>query len=196
MSATLRLAASSDAEAVLAIYAPVVRDSIISFELEPPTAAEMAERIRATLVQLPWLLLEEEQRLLGYAYASPHRSRLAYQWAVDVSVYVAEPMQGRGYGRRLYGALLAILRAQGYFSALAGIALPNAASVGLHEAMGFERIGVFRNIGYKLGAWRDVGWWGLTLQPHSHAPRPPRALPDLHASGELAPLLADSATQY
>lgn len=192
MSATLRLATPSDAEGVLAIYAPVVRDSIISFEVEPPTPDEMAGRIRATLLQLPWLLLESEQQLLGYAYATPHRSRLAYQWAVDVSVYVAPPMQGRGYGRRLYAALLTVLRAQGYFSALAGIALPNEASVGLHEAMGFERIGVFRNIGYKRGAWRDVGWWGLALQPPTDAPPPPRALPNLQASGELERLLAGS----
>ncbi len=189
MSLALRLAAPRDAEAVLAIYAPLVRDTIISFEVEPPSRDEMARRIRTTLDTFPWLVLQGEGKVVAYAYASPHASRVAYQWSVDVTVYVAPSMQRQGCGQRLYRALFRILRAQGYRSALAGITLPNDASVGLHESLGFERVGVYHNIGYKLGAWRDVGWWGMPLQPYDPAPPAPRPLPVLVASGELERLL-------
>ena len=157
---TLRLATPDDAEAVAAIYAPVVRDTTVSFELEPPSAAEMRARIAATPATLPWLVsLDAAGAVDGYAYAGRHRERAAYQWSVDVTVYVRADARGQGVGRRLYAALFAELVGRGYVQAFAGIALPNAASVGLHEAMGFEAIGVYRSVGFKHGAWRDVGWW-------------------------------------
>jgi L-amino acid N-acyltransferase YncA len=160
----IRLAEEGDAPQIAAIYAPVVRDTIISFEAEPPSAEEIARRVRDTLVRWPWLVCERDGEVLGYAYAGAHRSRAAYQWSVDVSVYVREDARQRGVGRALYTSLIAALDLQGFYNAYAGIALPNNASVGLHEAMGFRLVGVYRGVGYKLGAWRDVGWWGLTLR--------------------------------
>ena len=174
----IRLANPSDAEGILAIYAPIVLDTVISFELEPPTLQQMRERIAATLPTLPWLIAESDHGIQGYAYASRHRERAAYQWSVDVSVYVAEGVRGKGLGRALYAPLLGILKDLGYYSALAGIVLPNAASVGLHEAMGFQPVGIYRRIGFKLGAWRDVGWWQCQLQDYADNPTPPRHLAD------------------
>lgn len=187
----LRLASPADAPALLDIYAPLVRETAISFETEPPSAAAFAERIAGTLERWPWLVCEDEHGPLGYAYAGPHRSRAAYQWSTEVSVYVAERARRRGVGRRLYRATLGVLRAQGFCNAYAGIALPNAASVALHEALGFAPVGVYRRVGYKRGAWRDVGWWALDLRPARAAPpEPPRPLPALLESGELEALLA------
>ena len=189
MTEIIRIASDADARDILAIYAPIVRDTTISFELEPPTIEGMRQRILDTLALLPWLVLEADRRVVAYAYASPHRSRLAYQWSIDVSVYVAPQAHRRGFGRRLYKALLGIVRAQGYYTAFAGIALPNEASVRLHEAMGFEFIGVYRNVGYKLGGWRDVGWWGLALREYDESPKQPRRVGELEESAELEQLL-------
>ena len=174
IDASIRPATPDDAAAVASIYAPVVRDSAISFELEPPTVDEMRARIEATGNHLPWLVCVDSCGVVdGYAYAGRHRDRPAYQWSVDVTVYVRADARGRGVGRRLYTRLFAELVERGYFQAFAGIALPNAASVGLHESMGFESIGVYRRVGFKLGAWRDVGWWQRTLQEPAALPRPP-----------------------
>lgn len=164
----IRTATPDDAAAVAAIYAPVVEHTTISFEAEPPDAAEMRARIEKTLVSLPWLVAEDAAgRVCGYVYvyASKHRERAAYQWSVDTTVYVREDMRGQGVGRALYGRLLPLLAELGYCQAFAGVALPNAGSVGLHEAIGFQPIGVYRNVGYKHGAWRDVGWWQKALRP-------------------------------
>lgn len=165
MAPKIRMAEERDAERILEIYAPVVLHSTVSFELEPPTPATMRQRIAETLEFWPWLAAEDGDGLLGYAYASSHRTRAAYQWSVDVSVYVHERARRCGVARALYGTMFEILRQQGFYSAYAGIALPNLASVRLHESMGFQPIGVYRSVGYKLGAWRDVGWWHLALRP-------------------------------
>jgi len=172
----LRLAKGDDAERALAIYAPVVRESWISFEDEPPSVAEFRARIEAVLKSNAWLVAEEGDELLGYAYADRIRSRPAYQWSAETTVYVSRASHRRGVGRALYGALLAALRIQGYASAWAGIALPNPGSVGLHEALGFRPAGVWSAVGYKLGAWRDVGWWRLELQALPAPPPAPRPL--------------------
>ena len=173
---TLRTAASSDAEAISAIYGPIVATTTISFELEPPTVDEMRNRIAATLQHLPWLVsLDDEGSVDGYVYASKHRERAAYQWAVDTTAYVREDRRGKGVARKLYDALFEELVALGYYQAFAGIALPNAASVALHEAVGFASLGVYRNVGFKLGAWHDVGWWQKTLQESAGDPAAPRA---------------------
>ncbi len=184
-TSTIRLASAGDAEGILAIYAPIVRETTISFELEPPTVAEMRRRIETTLAKLPWLVRESGWGIEGYAYASKHRERAAYQWSVDVSVYVAEGMRGKGLGRRLYTALLGMLQDLGYYSALAGIALPNAASIGLHEALGFQPIGVYHNIGHKLGAWHDVGWWQKQLREYGEGPRVPKGMMEYLESREM-----------
>ncbi len=181
----VRCASADDAEGILAIYAPIVRETTISFELEPPTVAEMRRRIETTLAKLPWLVCASGRGTEGYAYASKHRERAAYQWSVDVSVYVVEAMRGKGLGRRLYTSLLGMLQDLGYYSALAGIALPNPASVGLHEAMGFRPIGVYRNIGYKLGAWHDVGWWQKQLREYGEGPEAPRGMGDYAGTAEM-----------
>ena len=162
----IRIANLEDAAAVAAIYAPVVAHTHISFETDAPDAHEMRGRIEKTLAILPWLVAEDAAgAVCGYAYASKHRERAAYQWSVDTTVYVRDDMRGQGVGRALYGRLLPLLAELGYYQAFAGIALPNAGSVGLHEAVGFEALGVYRNVGFKNGEWRDVGWWQKALRP-------------------------------
>lgn len=159
----LRPATPADAAAIQAIYAPIVRETPISFETEPPDVAEIERRITATLPRYPYLVAERGGRFAGYAYASEHRARLAYRTSADVTVYVAADARGGGVGRALYEALLPDLAARGYHLATAGITLPNAASVGLHEAVGFRKVGVFTEVGFKLGAFHDVGWWQRLL---------------------------------
>lgn len=183
----LRLARPDDALQLLAIYAPIVRETAISFETEPPDEAEMRHRIEKTLPMFPWLVEDRGGELAGYAYASWHRERKAYQWSADVSCYVHPDVRGQGVGKRLYRALLAVLSRQGFHAAFAGIALPNDASVALHEAVGFRQIGTYREVGYKAGAWRDTGWFQCLLgdaRPEPAAPQPlvalgPRVLDDL-----------------
>ena len=176
-----RVALPDDANAIAEIYAPYVRDTIISFETEAPDAAEMAARIGRIGVQYPWLVATIDDRVVGYAYACEHRARLAYRWSVDTAVYLDPTAQRRGVGSALYERLFAVLLKQGYVNAFAGISLPNAASVGMHEALGFTPIGVYRQVGYKLGAWHDVGWWQLTLC------KPPADAPEPMAFGQLDP---------
>jgi L-amino acid N-acyltransferase YncA len=171
----IRVATLADAPAITAIYAPVVANNSISFELAPPSESEMRERIAKTLASLPWLVSEDAHgQINGYAYASRHRERPAYQWSVDVTAYVREDSQRTGVGGRLYQALLTELAALGYCQAFAGIALPNAASIALHQSIGFEPIGVYRRVGFKLGAWHDVGWWQKQLRVAAEpvAPKP------------------------
>jgi L-amino acid N-acyltransferase YncA len=152
-----------DAAACAAIYAPYVTATVASFEEQAPGAEEFAARIERSSRTHPWLVLEHGERVVGYAYASPHHERAAYRWAADVAIYVDPAHQRRGAGRRLYSALLDLLRAQGLRSACAGITMPNDASVALHRALGFEHVGTYRAIGWKAGAWRDVSWWQLRL---------------------------------
>ncbi|MGH7445077.1 MAG: GNAT family N-acetyltransferase [Longimicrobiales bacterium] len=145
----IRLAGAADAAQIHAIYAPVVRDTVVSFELEPPGVDVIAARVRATLdAGFPWLVAEGAGRILGYAYASRHRERAAYDWSTDVSVYVHEDARRRGVGRALYTSLFAVLTLQGYHNAYAGATLPNPASVALHEAVGFREIGIYWSVGY------------------------------------------------
>ena len=192
--ALIRLATEHDAEAIQAIYAPIVSQTFISFETEVPTVDEMRRRVVDTLATLPWLVCEDQGRLFGYAYASRHRVRAAYQWSVDVSVYVHEQARRLGIGRALYGSLLKILTLQGFYNAYAGIALPNPASVGLHESLGFEPVGVYHAVGYKLRAWHDVGWWSLSLAPKQIPPMPPIDLRTVRQSKEWDAALAAGAS--
>lgn len=166
-----------DADACAAIYAAFVRDSAVSFEEQPPDGDELARRIERVSRLYPWLVAEDAGAVTGYAYASAHRERAAYRWAVDVAVYVAVDARRRGVGRRLYQALLPLLAQQGLYCACAGITLPNPASVALHEALGFAPVGVYRQIGWKAGAWRDVGWWQRQLRPPGDGAAGPPADP-------------------
>ena len=179
MAAAIRLACADDAAQVQAIYAPVVRDTAISFEVDPPDVSEMGRRIRGTLTRLPWLVCERDGEVLGFAYAARHRERAAYRWSVDVSVYIDRQARRAGVGRGLYVSLLAMLARQQFAAAHAGITLPNPASVGLHQALGFVPVGVYRAVGFKLGAWWDVGWWQRRLGEPAVPPAPPVDLPDL-----------------
>ena len=165
-----------DAAACAQLYAPFVEGTAISFEDEPPGAGELAKRIASTTERHPWLVLEDDDGLVGFAYGSQHRTRAAYRWAVDVTVCVEPAKHRRGAGRSLYEALLELLRRQGYRIACAGVTLPNDASVGLHEALGFEHIGTYRRIGWKAGEWHDVGWWQLPLLPQDGGEQPPEPL--------------------
>jgi L-amino acid N-acyltransferase YncA len=181
----IRLAVPSDGEALAAIYRPVVASTAISFELDPPDGREMAARVEAALAFAPWLVACEGPAVLGYAYASRHRERAAYGWSVDVSVYVREGERRAGAGRALYRSLFALLRLQGFCAAHAGITLPNAASVGLHEALGFRPVGVYRQVGFKLGAWHDVGWWQLELRERRGPPSPTLSIDALRRAPEF-----------
>jgi L-amino acid N-acyltransferase YncA len=189
----IRRAEPADADRVQAIYAPIVSKTAISFETTPPDVPEIGRRIEAQAGRYPWLLLESGPSLLGYAYASSHRTREAYQWCVDVSVYVDPRYHRRGVGRALYAALLDLLRRQGFVNAYAGIALPNPSSVALHESFGFEEVGTYRRVGFKLGRWHDVLWLHLRLL---EAPDPERApLPTEHLWNDrgVAELLGEHA---
>jgi phosphinothricin acetyltransferase len=193
VAVVLRAATPADAPGVLAVYAPLVRDTYVSFEDAPPGEEEMAGRIARTLERFPWLVCEDGGALLGYAYAGPHRARAGYRWSAEVSVYVAPGAHRRGIGRALYTALLALVQAQGYVNAYGGIALPNDASVGLHEALGFRPAARYPAVGYKAGAWRDVGWWHLRLNPLAPAPTPPVPFPALDAGVVAGALRAGAA---
>lgn len=161
-----------DAAACAGIYAPHVEGSPVSFEERAPDAAELAARIERYGESHAWLVAERGGEVVGYAYATGFNERPAYRWSASVSVYVAEEARGQGVGRTLYETLFARLRERGFRMACAGITLPNEASVGLHEALGFERIGINREIGFKEGAWRDVGWFQMQLAPAPDGPPP------------------------
>jgi phosphinothricin acetyltransferase len=169
-----RVALIEDAAAIAAIYAHYVRDTAVSFEVEPPAAAEIAQRMGQVLAGHPWLVAEISGRVVGYAYGCEHRARRAYRWSVDVAVYLSAEVHRQGIGRRLYRALFALLRAQAYVNAYAGIVLPNDASLALHQSMGFEPVGTYRDVGFKAGRWRDVGWWSLLLNEPSMPPKEPQ----------------------
>jgi phosphinothricin acetyltransferase len=185
------LATAADATPIQAIYAPYVRETVVSFELEPPSVADMAHRIRKTPA---WLVCEGAQAMvLGYAYASKHRDRAAYQWSVDVTVYIDPAFHRQGVGRGLYTALFGLLRLQGFYNAYAGITQPNDGSVGLHTAMGFQPVGVYQSVGYKFGQWHDVIWLTLRLQPLRETPAPPRAVAAIYGTDEARAALAEGA---
>jgi L-amino acid N-acyltransferase YncA len=176
MSSLIRLATEKDGSQIASIYAPYVAETAISFESEPPTGEEMQRRIGETLRWLPWLVCERDSKVLGYAYASPYRTREAYQWSASVSVYVDSTAHHFGVGRGLYASLFRILEVQGFYNLFAGITLPNDASVGLHGSCGFQQISLERSVGYKLGVWHDVSIWQLSLRPCISGPKPVTSL--------------------
>jgi L-amino acid N-acyltransferase YncA len=190
----LRLATPADGDDVAAIYAPYVRDTAISFELRPPDGTEMAARIAGTLERTPWVIAEVDGAVRGYAYAGRFRDRPAYDWSVESGIYVDAASRGLGLGRTLMDALVAVLRLQGFRLLIAGVTPPNPASVGLHLALGFRRVGLFEGVGHKFGAWQDVEFFELELapRPDGEVPAPIRPLPALLGSPELARAIAGS----
>ena len=159
----VRQATVNDAKEIQAIYAPFVTDTVISFEETPPSIDEIARRIEAILPEYPYLVATKKNQIIGYAHAGQHRSRSAYRTSVDVTVYVAPAAHRLGVGRLLYAHLLPAAAERGFHAAFAGIALPNEASIGMHEAAGFFPVGIYREVGKKFGAWHDVGWWQRLL---------------------------------
>jgi L-amino acid N-acyltransferase YncA len=175
----IRPATTDDADDIAAIYAPYVVSSAVSFEESAPEPREIAKRIRAAAPLYPWLVAVSDDIVLGYAYAAPFRERTAYRFTVETSVYVAADMQRLGIGRALYHALIRTLTTQGFTQAIAAIALPNENSIDLHEAVGFQRAGVYRGVGWKHGAWRDIGLWQRALAIAEDPPEEPRAFADV-----------------
>jgi L-amino acid N-acyltransferase YncA len=173
-SSGIRDAGNRDAARCAEIYAPYVRDTAVSFEAEPPPDDEMAARIAAAQERHAWLVLEDDGVVVGYAYGGPFMARPAYDWSTAVSVYLEQGRRRTGAGRALYAALFDRLAGRGFRTALAGIALPNEASVGLHRAMGFEPVGTYRRIGWKFGRWHDVEWCQRMLGDDDGAPPPLR----------------------
>ena len=190
---SIRMATPADAAAIAAIYRPYVTDAVTSFEVDPPGVPEMADRIQAVSARAPWLAaLDGDGAVIGYAYASRHHERAAYQWSVDVAVYIQAGHHRRGVGRALYEKLFPLLRLQGFYVAHAGVTLPNAASVGLHESLGFVPVGVYPAVGWKFGAWRDVGWWRLALQDLMPTPAPPLSVAEAETLPAWAAILNQS----
>jgi phosphinothricin acetyltransferase len=181
-SATIRLAGEYDAAQIAEIYRPFCESSVVSFEYTAPSLDEMASRLRVITGQFPWLVLDDGGRVIGYAYASRHSERAAYGWSVNTAVYVRQTHHRRGVGRALYTSLFELLVAQGYYKAYAGITLPNAGSTGLHESFGFTPVGIYKNVGYKNGAWHDVIWYQRALQGERIHPDPPRPMASVLAT--------------
>lgn len=181
--ARLRFALPSDAESVLNIYAPFVRDTAVTFEYEVPSLSSYTERMERIMTAYPFILCEIGGRVAGYAYASRHRERAAYLWAVESSVYIDPAFQGQGLGKRLYGALFEVLRRQGFLLVYAVVTLPNPMSERLHASLGFSEIGVHRCAGYKLGSWHDVKWFEYFLSEPPSSPESPLGFPEIRGSG-------------
>ena len=177
----IRFATPADVPAILAIYAPFVTDTAITFEYEVPSIAEFEARIAKIQQQYPYLVAEVNGRVLGYTYASVHRARTAYQWSVETSVYIHPDGHRQGIGRQLYTRLFDVLRQQGYYNAYAGAISPNPQSELFHRSMGFEHVGTYSNIGFKMGNWHSVAWFQLTLQPYSSNPFPPTPIGELES---------------
>ena len=171
---TIRLITEADAGEVLEIYKPYVQDTIISFEYEVPALEEFLQRIKSYTSEYPWLVCLLGNKIIGYAYASKHRDRTAYQWSVDSAIYLSPEVHRNGIARILYESLFSILRLQGYFNVYAGISLPNEKSVGFHKAMGFEEIGIYKKTGYKQGRWHNTVWFQLHLAEHLDDPPKPK----------------------
>lgn len=187
MALLIRLAEDEDAAAIAAIYRPYVEDSRISFEESAPGAEEMRHRLTGDLPgYYPWLVGEEDGRMLGYAASSAFRTRPAYRWTVETGIYLAAGQQGRGIGRALLSALLGLLEHQGYVAAIGAIALPNDPSVALHEKLGFTNTGTYRGVGFKFGEWLDVGLWQKQLAPRTATPAEPRPYAGLFSPAEWA----------
>ena len=169
----IRLASSNDANNILNIYSPYILDTSFTFETEVPSAEAFAERIENYLHYWPWLVCEIDGKIAGYAYGSKYRERTGYQWCVECSVYVHDDFQRMGIAKALYTALFEILKRQGYRNVYAVINLPNDKSVKLHESCGFKWFATYENVGYKLGKWKDVGWWQLVINEYNHEPASP-----------------------
>lgn len=175
MGINIRMAKPEDAAAVLAIYAPYIENTSFTFETETPSVENFAQRISQYLQQWPWLICECDGVVAGYAYATRHRERKAYQWCTESSVYIHDDFHRKGIAAALYKALFEILKKQGFHNVYAVINLPNDPSVALHESLGFQWFATYEKVGYKLGRWKNVGWWRLVINEFIQEPPDPVA---------------------
>ncbi len=185
----IRLATSEDCSQILGIYKPVILETATSFEYDVPTEELFQARMDKIQRQFPWLVCTDHQTVAGYAYAGPHRSRRAYQWSTELSVYMHHQYQRKGIATALYRALIAALTLQGYYTALAGISLPNPASIQFHETLGFSHLGVYENIGFKFGRWHSVGWWQYPLRSYEPTPTDPASIATIEKTSEFSSVL-------
>jgi len=179
-----------DAASCLKVYEPYVLYTPITFDYKVPELNEFQSKILETIYEYPWLVSLKNDQIEGYAYASRHRYKTAYQWSAESTIYLTESLQGRGIGSLLYETLLSILKIQGFFNVYAGVTVPNKKSELLHSNLGFEEIGIFKNIGFKSGAWHDVKWFQKTLQEYLLNPALPLKLEELKHSSEFHTILS------
>jgi len=189
----IRQATPEDAEAIINIYAGYIRNTTITFEVEVPTIEEFQKRMEQIQTQFPWLVCEIDGVVAGYAYGSKHAQRAAYRWSADLSVYIDERYHRRHIAAALYAALYAMLRAQGYYTVYAGVSTPNPKSEAFHLAQGFEVVGVYPNVGYKLGKWCTLTWYGLPLREYGDTPQEPKTLKEALTMQEMEEILANSS---
>ncbi len=191
----IRLINEADAQAVLAIYKYYIDHTIISFEYEAPSLEEYLQRISVNTEKYPWLVCLYKNKIIGFAYGSTHRYRTAYQWSPESTIYIAPDFHTKGIGRILYQTLFEILKLQGYYNVFAGVALPNQKSVGFHQAMGFEEIGIFKKVGYKHGNWHDTHWFQLSLNEYKPNPTTPQLFKDFIQTNEFTTIMNSANTQ-
>jgi L-amino acid N-acyltransferase YncA len=185
----VRLATEADGASILEIYTPFITDTVITFECEVPTTMDFCTRLTNIQKQYPCLVCEINGNIVGYAYASQFNKRAAYDWSVDFSVYINSQYHGKKIGKALYFALFEILKLQGYYNAYAGVTLPNIKSESLHESFGFRAIGLYPKVGYKLGSWYDVKWYGLTIKEHIQAPAKPQSIGEISNTDEFKKII-------
>ncbi|MES2560175.1 MAG: N-acetyltransferase family protein [Bacteroidota bacterium] len=192
---SIRSIEAKDIPEACAIYAYYVTLTAVSFEYSAPSETEFLERVRTTTEEFPWLVCMEHERVIGYAYAHKHRLRDAYQWSPESTIYISPDFHTKGIGSILYNTLFEILKAQGYYTVFAGVALPNEKSVGIHQRMGFEEIGIFKNVGYKNGKWHDTRWFQLSLQEPGSHPTVPSKYPAIKESRQVKEMLHNANQQ-
>lgn len=189
----LRLAKAADSEGILAIYAPYIEKTSFTFETDIPSAEAFADRINSYLESWPWLVCEVDGTIAGYAYAARYRERVAYQWSVESSVYIHDDYQRKGIAKILYSALFEILKRQGFRNVYAVINLPNEKSVAFHESLSFRFFALYEQVGYKLGKWKNVGWWRLIINEFDEEPAAPVLFSELDK--DFLPALFEQQTK-
>ncbi len=189
---TIRLIEKADCLQALEVYKPYVLSTAITFEYEVPDAQEFSNRIESISKEYPWLVCLHNDTIIGYAYATKHRYRTAYQWSPESTIYISEAVHRKGIARILYETLFSILRLQGYYNVYAGVVVPNEKSEGFHRASGFEEIGVFKKVGFKLGEWHDVRWFQLHLAEHTYNPNPPTPVFQIKDTNEFNTIMERS----